>query len=332
MPNSRLALAVGLFVLAFAGRARAQQPVQGYALDRLYLSAPGGGWIVMDALDMHGGFGGAMELTMRYAHDPLRLSSGAQGFAIVSDQAAADFGFALTYDRFRIYLNMAPPLGSGGECSVQPNGVCAIGGNQFASPALDLSSYPDMLGDARIGFDARIVGKPASPFRLGAGMQLFIPNGNAGSYVTDTTYRAMLRALVAGDYGLLTWAGQLGVHIRPRDDTPIPDSPRGPELLFGAAAGARFFLTDKHNSAVVVGPEIFGATAFESFFGSATSLEGVLSARYEGAKDPGPHLRVKLGAGAGFVDHLGAPEWRLVLAVEVFDHSEPEEAAIAARR
>ena len=308
---------VSLALLAWTSRADAQQ-ARGFALERLYPSAPGGGWLVMDALDMHGGLGGAMQLTLGYAHDPLRVASsdGSQRLPVVSDQASADFGFALTYQRFRLYLNMDAPRAAGGQSG-------SIGGYQFTAPALDLSSYPDMLGDVRIGFDARIVGEPGGPFRLGAGAQLLVPSGNTTAYVTDGTYRAMGRVLFAGDAGYFTYAGQLGVHVRPRDDAPVPEGPRGSELLFGVAGGARFVVGARRNAAVVVGPEIFGATAFESFFGSATSLDGLISARLEGTGDRGAQLRLKLGAGAGLVDHLGAPEWRLVLAVEVFDHDEP---------
>jgi len=37
--------------------------------------------------------------------------------------------------------------------------------------------------------------------------------------------------------------------------------------------------------------------------------------------DDGAQLRVKLGAGAGLNPHFGAPEWRIVFGVELFDHS-----------
>ena len=58
--------------------ARAQQQANGFALERLYQSAPGGGWIVMDSLDMHGEFGGVVELTAGYANNPLVVQAGGQ--------------------------------------------------------------------------------------------------------------------------------------------------------------------------------------------------------------------------------------------------------------
>jgi len=74
--------------------------------------------------------------------------------------------------------------------------------------------------------------------------------------------------------------------------------------------------------AVIVGPEVFGATAFRSFFDSnSTALEGLLSARLEGIGANGAQLRVKLGAGAGINQQFGAPQWRIVCGIEVFNHN-----------
>jgi hypothetical protein len=41
----------------------------------------------------------------------------------------------------------------------------------------------------------------------------------------------------------------------------------------------------------------------------------------EGIANDGPQLRIKVGAGAGLNQHFGAPEWRLIFAIEVFDHN-----------
>ena len=71
-----------------------------------------------------------------------------------------------------------------------------------------------------------------------------------------------------------------------------------------------------------MGPEIYGQTALRSFLGgTSTGLEGLLTARFEGTADDGPQLRIKMGTGGGLNPHFGAPEWRAVFAIEVFDHS-----------
>ncbi len=326
MPSfSKLAL-VGALLLptSFAVRAEAQEKVQGFALERLYQAAPGGGWVVMDDLDIQGGLGGAVALTSSYEHDPLRIKSsdGSQHLNVVSDLAFTDFGFAATYDRFRLYLNLDVPLAGGGSSGT-------IGAYRFAAPYVDinstphaanLGSEPDTISDPRIGFDARIVGDAGGPFRLGAGAQLFVPSGDRSAYDTDGTFRAMGRALFAGDVGLLTYAGQLGVHIRPLD-SQIPGSPQGSEGLFGIAGGLRFCVDAAGRTAVVIGPEIYGESAFRSFLSpTSTGLEGLLTARVEGTGDDGPQVRVKLGTGAGLNPRFGAPEWRIVVGVELFDH------------
>jgi OOP family OmpA-OmpF porin len=314
-------------LLAWTGRAEAQQQAQGFALDRLYLSAPEGGWFVMDTLDMHGGLGGAVSLTTEYARDPLRVrtSDGSQRLTVVSDEALADIGFAATYGRVRAYLNFDTPLTVAGNSGT-------VGAYQFTAPnsgqaftpsGVNLGTAPDAFADARVGFDVRLMGSAGSPLRLGAGAQLFVPSPNTlqSEYITDGTFRAMARLLAAGDIGTFGYAGQLGVHVRPMDQSPTPGGPEGSELLFGLAAGPRFSVGKSSAMSLVVGPEVFGETAFRSFLGSnATGVEGLLTGRLEGTGEDGGQMRVKLGVGGGLDARFGAPEWRMVLAIELFDH------------
>jgi hypothetical protein len=314
----------------------AQQQAQGFAVDRLYPSAPGGGWIVMDTLDRTEGLGGVVGLTAWYAHDPLlvRTSDGSQRLAVVSDEALASFAFAVSYDRWKLYLNLDMPLdveGNGGN----------VGSYQFTAPNSNLpftpsgvnpSTAPDAFADARVGLDVRLLGETRSAFRLGAGAQLLVstPNTPESEYLTDGALRAMGRLLFAGDIASFSYAGQVGVHVRPRDDSPAPGAPQGSELLFGVAAGPRLPLGDRKPMALILGPEVFGETAFRSFLGpSGTGVEGLLSARLEGTADDGPQVRVKVGAGAGLDQRFGTPEWRVVIGVELFDHTRPAAATSA---
>ncbi len=321
MPSSsgKRALAGGVAALAcILGRggpsALAQQQAQGFALERLYPSAPGGGWVVMDALDMRGGLGGTMGMSVGYARNPLQVGSGTQRLAVVSDQAFTDFGVAVTYDRFRLYLNLDLPLTLQGDSGT-------VGPYHFNSPSVDVASHPDTLSDPRIGVDARLWGDADGRFRMGASAQLLTPNGLRSDYDTDNTFRAMLRVLVAGDVGGVSYAGQLGVHVRPLDDTPTPGSPQGSELLFGVAAGPRLPLGVRRAWVVVVGPEIYGETALRSAFSTnGTGVEALLSTRFEGTADDGAQLRLKLATGGGLDAHFGSPAWRFVAGIELFDH------------
>jgi hypothetical protein len=199
-----------------------------------------------------------------------------------------------------------------------------VGGYAFAAPSVEPGGTPDALRDARLGTDVRLLGRPGGRFRLGLSAQLFVPNGNRADYVSDGTFRGVIRALVAGDLRAFTWAAQLGVHIRPLDDSPTPGSPKGSELDFGLAAGLKLPLGRAARWAAVVGPELWGASAFSAFFAeNGTALEALFAGRVEGTRVGHARLRVKLGVGAGLNHHFGAAEWRLVAGVELFGEHQP---------
>ncbi len=305
-----LGLAVLAVMAAAPSRALAQQPVQGFAVERFYPSAPGGGWLVMDELDLYGGLHGAMGLTFGYARNPLRVGDGTHRLAVVSDEAFMDVGASITYDRFRFYLNATSPLAIQGDSGT-------VRGYGFTGPSLDPGSNPDPISDVRLGADVRLFGERRAPFRLGAGAQLFIPNGNRSDYATDDTFRGMFRLLFAGDAHAFTYAGHVGVHVRPLDEAPAPGAPHGSEFLFGFAGGVRLPFGRRDDWSLIVGPEVFGATALRSFFGeTGTAVEGLLTSRFEGPAVTGLLLRLRIGVGLGS-QQLGAPESRVVCGVEI---------------
>jgi len=310
----RLCQVVALAGVALvASSASAQQPAGGFAVERFEPSPAGAGWLVMDDLDMHGRLGGAMALTTSYARNPLQVSDGAQHLNLVSSQAFADFALSVTHSRWRVFLNIDAPLVVHGESGT-------VGNYQYSAPDVTLRSHPDTVADARLGAEARLYGQPGDHLRLGASAELVVPNGERSEYISDGTFRALLRALLAGDATSLSYAGQLGVHLRPLDDAPAPATAQGSELLFGAAAGAKLSVGSDNRWTLIVGPEIYGATALRSFFGSSTTaLEGLLSARVEGTAPHGRQLRIKVGGGGGLHPDFGSPEWRVVLAIEVFN-------------
>jgi len=307
------ALLAGFVLLCFLPpRAYAQQQAAGFALERLYQSAPGAGWFVMDDLDISGELGGALSATSGYSRHPLVITGpdGKQKLAVVSEEAFLNIGAAITHDRFRGYLDLPTPLVLSGTSGV-------LGAYQFTAPSVSLGTNPDTISDPRLGLDVRLSGKPGSLLRLGAGAQLLIPSGNRSDYVTDARYRAMFRFLVAGDAGAYSYAGQLGVHVRTLNEAPVPDSPNGSEFLYGIS-GARKFVVPK-GWTVVAGPEIFGETALRAFFSGETGTEVLLTGRLESAH-AGRNLRFKLGVGHALVQNFGAAQWRVVFGVEVFGH------------
>jgi hypothetical protein len=305
------ALLAGFVLLSFwPSLADAQQQATGFAVERLYQSAPGAGWFVMDDLDMSGRLGGAVSLTSGYARNPLVITGpdGKQKLAVVSEDAFVDFGAAITHDRFRGCIDFPVPLLLSGTSGT-------LGQYQFTAPSVSFGTNPDTVSDPRIGFDIRLLGEPGGLLRLGAGAQLIFPSGNRADYVTDDKYRAMFRFLAAGDAGAFRYAGQLGVHVRTLDDAPVPGSPNGSEFLYGISGGRRF--AGPNGWAVVAGPEIFGETAFRAFFSGETGTEALLTGRFEHT-GTGRNLRIKLGIGHALVQDFGAAQWRIVFGVEMF--------------
>lgn len=315
MRSSRAPPAWVLGAVLLALGARAQTPVEGWNSERLYPSAPGAGWFVMDALDMHGNLGGALAFTARYAQAPVRVSSGGQSLTVVTDSAYGQVAGAVTWRAWRFSVAFDFPFALAGRSGT-------VNGFAYTAPDVTLATTPDTISDVRVGVETRFLGEAGGPFRLGLGAQLWIPSGETGDYVTDGTYRAMVWVLLAGDARWLTWAGQLGVHIRPRDDGGVPGAPKGNELLFGVAAGAVWPVG--HAYRAVLGPEVFGATAFHGFFQSqTTTAEALLSGRIEGTGQQGPQLRFKLGGGVGLNSEFGSPVWRVVFSVELFTRDAP---------
>ncbi len=125
----------------------------------------------MDDLDISGRLGGAISLTSGYARNPLVITGpdGEQKLAVVSQEAFLDIGGAVTYNRFRGYIDFPLPLLVTGTSGT-------LGSYQFTAPSVSLGTNPDTVSDSRIGVDSRLLGEPGSLLRLGAGAQvIFLP-------------------------------------------------------------------------------------------------------------------------------------------------------------
>ncbi len=310
----RASIRTGLLLLSMAAvlaavpcSGAAQERAQGFAVERLQLAAPGAGWFVLDDVREQGGLGGGVSLSLGFADRPLevRSRSGARTLDVVGAQASMNVGLAVTYDRFRLHAGFSSPLYVGGTSGI-------VDGWQFTAPSAGLELNPDTISDVVVGVDARLVGDASGPARLGASARLLIPSGNRADYLSDDTFRAVGLVEFAGESARYQYAAQVGVHLRPLDEASVPSAPRGSELLFGAAAGARVPIGSR---LLVVGPEVFGATAFRALLGSdTTALEALLTARYEPTGPTG--VRARLGVGGGIHPRFGAPEWRTVITIE----------------
>jgi hypothetical protein len=311
-----------LALYALVPPAPAQQ-AQGFAVERFYPSAPGSAWFVMDDLAIGGGLGGTISLSSGYASHPLNVASadGTQHLLLVSDQAFVDIGFAVTYDRYRGYLNLPIPVVVSGHSGI-------VGPTPFSAPAVTAGGDPDLSSDPTLGFDVRLLGKTGGPLRVGAGAQLIFPSGARSDYVTDGTYRGMLRLLLAGDAGALSYAGQLGVHLRPLNEPAVREGPAGSEFLFGVSGGKKLSAIAGWDA--FIGPEVYGETAIHDFFSGRTGAEALLSTRFQKALSRRT-VRLKLGVGHGLLDQFGSPQWRVVAAVEVTGQRPDRDGLTASR-
>jgi hypothetical protein len=270
--------------------------------------------VAHDDLRWPAALSGGVSLSLGYAHAPLSVDDGAGGaLAVVRHQTAADLAFSVGWDRLRAGLRFSSPVYVAGDSGVAQ-------GYRFTAPSANLEHDPDALSDVALSLDWRLLGEAQSPVRFAVGATAWVPSGERSGYATDGRWRGMVRLLAAGDQGSTTWAGYVGVQLRPLDEAPLPDSPRGSEGVFGVAANHRFALSALPSGAsLAVGPELFGSTAIAAPFASAaTALEALLAARLDATPYPGATLRFKLGAGAGLHARFGAPAWRAVLAVELF--------------
>ncbi len=290
------------------------QEAQGFALERLLQAPPGSGFLALDDLRWPAALSGGVALCLGYAHAPLTLDDGRGGaLQVVRHQTTADLAFFVGWDRLRAGLRFSSPVYLAGDGGVAQ-------GYRFTGPSANLEHDPDALSDVALSLDWRLLGDARSPVRFAASAIAWVPSGERSGYATDGSWRGLVRLQAAGDRGPASFAGYLGVHLRPLDESPVPGSPRGSESVFGAAASWRFTPTALPAGAVLaVGPELFGSTAVAAPFSSvATALEALLAASLDTAPYAGATLRFKLGVGAGLHARFGAPAWRVVLAVELF--------------
>src|ERR1019366_7871732 len=144
-------------------------------------------------------------------------------------------------------------------------------------------------------------------------------------YAPDGTIeRSIVRNQIFAHAGasLVLWDRlRVGVEYRTLDDT-IGGSPIGSQVLFGAAAGLRFF-----DHAFVIGPEIYGATIISNsnafFTTQSTPLDGVLGAHLTLARG------VRLGSafGPGLTRGFGSPVFRWMASLEwapAYEEATPE--------
>jgi OmpA-OmpF porin, OOP family len=305
-------LSAALACVAATGLARqAHAQAQGFAVDQFDPSERGSDWFSVESLDLRGSLRPAIGVVMDGAYRPLVVYApdGTVLRSIVRNQVFAHAGASLVLgDRLRLGFNLPIAVFQDGHTGV-------VDGVTFAPP-----NTPS-VGDLRLGADLRLVGTYGEPFTLALGARFFIPTGQRDNYTGDGAVRLDGRLEMAGDLDIFTYAARVGVEYRNLDDS-LGGSPIGSQLLFGAAAGLRFF-----DHAFIIGPEVYGATVItnsNAFFATqSTPLDGVLGAHLTFARD----FRLGGAVGPGLTRGFGSPVVRWMASLEwapAYEEVKPE--------
>jgi OmpA-OmpF porin, OOP family len=291
------AVVVGLALTSSARSARAQT-IKGFSDDRFEPAAAGSEWLSAESLEFSGHLRAAGRFDADWAWKPLVVYDlqGHEAAALVRQQMVAHLGAAVTlWDRARVDLGLLfAPLASGS--------ASLVNGHDYPAPS------GASVGDLRLGADVRVFGSARSKIRGAAGAQLFVPTGATNQFMSDGGLRFWPRFMVAGEAGAFTWAGRLGLHLRPGRDCACDLRP-GDELTGGLAVGWRM------SPDVLVGPELNAASPISGGrFGRAVASPIEILAGARIAVVPGWHVSV--GLGTGLTEGPGAPTLRGLLGLQ----------------
>jgi OOP family OmpA-OmpF porin len=291
------ATAACVAVLGTGRSARAQ--AQGFAVDSFDPSERGSDWFSVESLDLRGSLRPALGVVMDGAYRPLVVYSGGKlEESLVRNQIFANVGGSLVlWNRLRVGFNLPVAVYQDGHADV-------VDGVAYAPPKTP------SVGDLRLGADVRLAGTYGGPFTLALGARVFVPTGQRDNYTGDGSVRLDGRVEVAGDLGIFTYAARLGAEYRNFDDS-IAGHPLGSQALFGAAAGLRLA-----NRALIVGPEVYGATIITQssavFATASTPVDAILGAHYTFLDD----FRLGAGGGLGLTRGFGSPVGRWMATFE----------------
>jgi OmpA-OmpF porin, OOP family len=303
--SSLCALGLGL---AFESQAAAQQ---GVALNRFDPAEQPGLFFRGDYLDIAGDRRWAAGLIADWGHKVLVAydEDGHSELAtVIGDQLLLHLGGSLILvDRLRIGLNI-PILAYQKATHFDAAGVSL-------APSEDVS-----LGDIRLGADVRLLGETEQPFRLAAGLRVYLPSGNRDAFVSDGRTRLAPSVSAAGDIEPFVYAASTGFLIRTQGRDFVREHV-GSEMFLSLSGGIR--LLDKR---LVVGPEVYVSTDIAD--GKAgflkrktTPVELLLGGHYDAGED----IRLGLGFGPGLTEGLGEPASRWLASVQWAPGAAPQE-------
>jgi outer membrane protein OmpA-like peptidoglycan-associated protein len=304
-------IAVTLGALILPVSAFAQTFNKGFALDRFDPANRGSDWFGIESLSFSNSRSPALGLTLDYAHQPLvlRTSKGEQVHDIVGDQLFLHLGAAFTVaDDLNLGINLPIALVNDGNDPIVVNG---------ASYALNRGAT---LGDLRLGAQYRLFGGERDAVRGAFGVNLHLPTGSRSGMTGDNGVRFTPVLQLAGDAGVLAYAGSAGWKIHSRHGN-YAGRAFGSDLELRAAVGIWAV-----PNALLLGPELYASTPVsdggDGFFKKHTTAVELMLGAHVALSD---EWRAGLGAGPGIGRGMGSPEVRLLASLEWAPAGKPAE-------
>jgi OmpA-OmpF porin, OOP family len=294
------AAGITVAIVAAASFASAQTRLDGFAVNTLEPSERGGDWFALETLDYSTPLVPTFGIVGDLAHKPLVFHQDDEEVAVpIENQLYAHLGASVVLSH-RVLIGLSLPV-----ALIHDGNSGNVG-----SVAYETDSGT-AAGDLRLSSHVRLFGNSGEPLRGAVGLLLHFPTGRQEMYVSDGKMRAEPRFELAGDVGALTYAGRLGVNLRPRNEDYL-NYPFGSQLTFGAAAGVR--ILDKK---LVVGPELYGSTVIsdggDGFMKRrVTPVDLLMGGHYA----PVDAWKFGLGAGPGLTRGWGSPDYRIVASIE----------------
>jgi OmpA-OmpF porin, OOP family len=244
------ALASAAVLIASSSTASAQVK-EGFALDRFEPADRGSDWFSLDSLDFRGHNRLAIGDTTELAYKPLVIyePDGAERAAVVKLQGFTHVGASLVlWDRVRAGFNL--PVLFWQTATHSHIGATKYEANTNAT-----------IGDIRVSADVRLLGKYETPFTMTAGLAVFAPTGDRGTYTGDGKPRVYPRLMAAGNISDFAYAARLSYNYHAQKERFVPDTQMGDEIGFGVSAGLVAM-----RKRFLFGPELYGTTGVHGAF------------------------------------------------------------------
>lgn len=286
------------FMTALASTPAMAGEVRGYGMNRFEPSSPSSRWFTLESLDDSGMLTPSAKIVGDFNHAPQKLYAiDGTHHTLVDHQLALHLGASLVWkERFRLGLSLPLYVSQKGETVERFDGTYV--GPKGAG-----------IGDLRIGAEARIVGDPSVPFRLGVAFRFWAPTGSPEKYTGDGKYKLEPRVDAAGELGLFEYAASVGYLRRGRHKTYVL-TPIGDEISFGVAGGIRLL-----DDALLLGPELRAAVAV-SDTGEIYEKNTLFASLLVGGHYRLSDLNFGLAAGPGLSHAAGTPKFRALASVE----------------